>query len=145
MSINTERIFREGELDKGFVLRANDQVARQLREIIHRTKDDEMEDGDQQVKDKQLEILCILPERRLYGYIIIIVQYSLVCCSIKGSIWLLWLTFRVFQKLKKHQISEPSLSQTMFLRCFIFTTNLWTALKKRQQTRSLLLLEDFNL
>jgi len=28
MSINTERIFREGELDKGFVLRANDQVAR---------------------------------------------------------------------------------------------------------------------
>jgi|LauGreDrversion4_2_1035121.scaffolds.fasta_scaffold589200_1 hypothetical protein len=47
MSINTDRIFREGELDKGFVLRANDQVARQLREIIHRTKDDEMEDGEQ--------------------------------------------------------------------------------------------------
>jgi len=26
--IRTERIFREGELDKGFILRANDQVAR---------------------------------------------------------------------------------------------------------------------
>ena len=27
-SINTERIFCESELDKGFILRANDQVAR---------------------------------------------------------------------------------------------------------------------
>lgn len=70
MSINTDRIFREGELDKGFILRANDQVARQLREMIHRTKEDEMEDAageDQPAKDKQLEIFCILPERRLYG------------------------------------------------------------------------------
>jgi hypothetical protein len=45
MSINTDRIFREGELDKGFILRANDQVARQLKEMIHRTKEDEMEDA----------------------------------------------------------------------------------------------------
>jgi hypothetical protein len=74
MSINTDRIFREGELDKGFVLRANDQVARQLREIIHRTKEDEMEDaagaGDDltvAARNKNLEIFCILPERRLYG------------------------------------------------------------------------------
>lgn len=29
-----------------------------------------MEDGDQQIKDKQLEIFCILPERRLYGVLL---------------------------------------------------------------------------
>jgi len=33
--INTTKIFKEGELDKGFILRANEQVARILREIIH--------------------------------------------------------------------------------------------------------------
>jgi hypothetical protein len=64
--IKTDRIFREGELDKGFILRANDQVARQLKEIIYRTQEDEMDEGEEQ-REKNLEIFCILPERRLYG------------------------------------------------------------------------------
>jgi len=34
MSINTENIFKEHDLDKGFVLRANEQVTRLLREMI---------------------------------------------------------------------------------------------------------------
>lgn len=38
--INTSKIFKESELDKGFILRANDQVARILREIIHSTSSD---------------------------------------------------------------------------------------------------------
>ena len=58
--INTERIFREGELDKGFILRANDQVARQLREMINQAKPEEN-------AQRNLEIFLILPERRLYG------------------------------------------------------------------------------
>lgn len=35
MSIRTENIFRESELDRGFVLRANDHVSKIIREIIH--------------------------------------------------------------------------------------------------------------
>ncbi len=58
--INTERIFRESELDKGFILRANDQVARQLREMINQAKPEEN-------AQRNLEIFLILPERRLYG------------------------------------------------------------------------------
>lgn len=34
MSINTDNIFRENEIDKGFILRANETVARLLREMI---------------------------------------------------------------------------------------------------------------
>jgi hypothetical protein len=36
-SIKTEKIFREQELDKGFILRANEQVARTIRELIHKS------------------------------------------------------------------------------------------------------------
>jgi hypothetical protein len=36
-TINTESIFREGELDQGFILRAGtDYVARTLRDLIHK-------------------------------------------------------------------------------------------------------------
>ena len=35
MSINTDSIFREGEIDKGFILRANESVTRALREMIN--------------------------------------------------------------------------------------------------------------
>jgi hypothetical protein len=35
MQINTENIFKENELDKGFVLRANDTVAKIIRELIN--------------------------------------------------------------------------------------------------------------
>lgn len=33
-AINTDNIFRESELDKGFVIRANDSVSKLLRELI---------------------------------------------------------------------------------------------------------------
>jgi hypothetical protein len=33
--MKTDRIFREGELDKGFILRTHDSVARTLRDMIH--------------------------------------------------------------------------------------------------------------
>jgi len=33
-TIKTDKIFREGELDRGFILRANDTVGRLLREMI---------------------------------------------------------------------------------------------------------------
>lgn len=60
-TINTDRIFREHELDKGFILRcANESVARSLRDMIHKSSQDEN-------SQRQLEIFCILPERRTYG------------------------------------------------------------------------------
>ena len=34
MSINTDNIFRENEIDKGFVLRANENVTRILKDMI---------------------------------------------------------------------------------------------------------------
>lgn len=37
-SIKTDKIFREQELDKGFILRANEQVARTMRELIHKSQ-----------------------------------------------------------------------------------------------------------
>jgi hypothetical protein len=59
--IKTDKIFREPDLDKGFILRANEQVARTLREMIHKSK--AQSDNDK----RNLEIFCILPERRSYG------------------------------------------------------------------------------
>lgn len=61
-SIRTEKIFRESELDKGFILRANEQVARTLRDMIHKSISQE------ENNKRNLEIFCILPERRSYGY-----------------------------------------------------------------------------
>ena len=61
LTIRTERIFREAELDKGFIMRANDAVAKNMREMIHMNQ---KEDNDK----RTLEIFCILPERRTYGY-----------------------------------------------------------------------------
>ena len=33
-AIKTDKIFKEQELDRGFVLRANDDIARTIRELI---------------------------------------------------------------------------------------------------------------
>ena len=60
ITIKTERIFRENELDKGFILRANETVARLLREMIHKST---QEDNDK----RDLEVFCIVPEKRTYG------------------------------------------------------------------------------
>lgn len=34
-TIHIENIFRENEIDKGFVLRANDEVGRLIREMLY--------------------------------------------------------------------------------------------------------------
>lgn len=60
-SIRTEKIFREHELDRGFILRANEQVARTIRELIHKSQSQEDNNA------RSLEIFCILPDRRTYG------------------------------------------------------------------------------
>lgn len=59
-TIKTEKIFREHELDKGFILRANETVARGLREMIHKSTQEEND-------KRNLEIFCIIPEKRTYG------------------------------------------------------------------------------
>jgi hypothetical protein len=60
MSISTDNIFRENELDKGFVLRANDQVTRILREMIsHSTAEENSE--------KNLNIISLDSNKRTYG------------------------------------------------------------------------------
>jgi hypothetical protein len=60
MSISTDSIFRENELDKGFVLRANDQVTRILREMIsHSTAEENSE--------KNLNIISLDSNKRTYG------------------------------------------------------------------------------
>jgi hypothetical protein len=32
--INTENVFRDKELDQGFILRANEEVSKQLKQVI---------------------------------------------------------------------------------------------------------------
>jgi hypothetical protein len=60
-SIDTSKIFKESELDKGFVLRANDSVARTLRELIRSTSQDNT------LKNRNLEILNLDPDKHLFG------------------------------------------------------------------------------
>ena len=60
-SIKTEKIFREHELDKGFILRANEQVARTIRELIHKSQ------SQDENNQRSLEVFCILQDRRCYG------------------------------------------------------------------------------
>jgi hypothetical protein len=61
MSIKTDKIFKENELDKGFILRANDQVARTLRELISSTA------ADPSKTNGNMEIINLDPNKKLYG------------------------------------------------------------------------------
>lgn len=58
-AIKTDKIFKETELDKGFILRANDEIARTLRELIRGTHNDK--------ESSNLEILYLDPNKRTYG------------------------------------------------------------------------------
>lgn len=66
MQINTTKIFKEHELDKGFVLRANDTVARTLREMIRVTA------TEGTTNEHNLEILNLDPYKNLYGLVLLI-------------------------------------------------------------------------
>ena len=46
-------------MDKGFILRANDEIARTIRELIR--------SSSSEVNDKNLEILYLDPNKRTYG------------------------------------------------------------------------------
>ena len=59
--INTTKIFKENELDKGFILRANDTVARIMREIIHSSSTDE------KASNHNIDIINLDPNKKLYG------------------------------------------------------------------------------
>lgn len=59
--IDTSKIFKEGDLDKGFILRANDQVARVMREIIHSNSTDQLSFS------RKMEVINLDPKKRIYG------------------------------------------------------------------------------
>ncbi len=60
MSIKTEKIFKESDLDKGFILRANDIVTRTLRDMIQKNSQEEN-------AQKNLEIISLDPSKRCFG------------------------------------------------------------------------------
>jgi transcription initiation factor TFIID subunit 7 len=55
--INTDNVFRDKELDQGFILRANEEVAKVLKTIIH---------GEAK-SDKSMSISLLDPSKRCYG------------------------------------------------------------------------------
>lgn len=57
--INTENIFKDRELDQGFILRANDEVSKLLRSILH--------NEDSHRINKGMNISLLDPQKRCYG------------------------------------------------------------------------------
>jgi len=56
--INTENVFRDRELDQGFILRANEEVSKVLKMIIN---------GDAKADKGGISISLLDPSKRCYG------------------------------------------------------------------------------
>jgi len=57
--INTENVFKDRELDQGFILRANDEVSKLLKSILKGEESHQMNKG--------MSVTLLDPKKRCYG------------------------------------------------------------------------------